>query len=162
MVRDSYRPRKTFLFFLAVLTNHWMSSLPLAKSLGVSWILTPGSCIAARSAVNSPKINKVLPPGNPKVPFSSLWAALMIRNRNCIIVSTNLSCSYLYRSYFESSLRSSSGDYAELQTRWKNYFDVNDFPYESALRVLEVYHRIHGDLVIPRGFVVPASNGENK
>ncbi len=44
---------------------------------------------------------------------------------------------------------------------WTKYTDYGDLPYESALRVLKAYHEGHGNLVIPRGFVVPSSDGEN-
>jgi len=33
-----------------------------------------------------------------------------------------------------------------------------DLPYESAIEALRAYHKIHGDLVIPRRFIVPSED----
>ena len=45
-----------------------------------------------------------------------------------------------------------------VQPRWWNTRDPNTLPYESTLGVLRSFHSVHGDLVIPRNFVVPASS----
>ena len=36
-----------------------------------------------------------------------------------------------------------------------------DMPYESAIQTLRAYHNIHGDLVIPRRYIVPSTAGKN-
>jgi len=45
-----------------------------------------------------------------------------------------------------------------VQPRWWNKRDISELPFDSSLRVLEAYHRIHGDLVIPGSFIVPSTN----
>jgi len=45
-----------------------------------------------------------------------------------------------------------------VQPRWWSKRDISELPFDSSLRVLEAYHRIHGDLVIPESFIVPSSN----
>ena len=48
---------------------------------------------------------------------------------------------------------------SNIQPEWWNECDVNELPYDSALRALEAYHRQHGDLAIPGKFIVPRTNG---
>lgn len=55
--------------------------------------------------------------------------------------------------------QSSSEDIANTMQDSKSYNEV-DLTYNSALQVLTAYHTIHGDLVIPRKFVVPATDGK--
>ena len=45
-----------------------------------------------------------------------------------------------------------------MQPQWWTTKDPSTLPYESTLRVLRSFYNIHGDLVIPRNFVVPSSN----
>jgi len=47
---------------------------------------------------------------------------------------------------------------SSLQPAWWNSCDVSNLPYDSAFRVLVKYHEKYGDLVIPRRFIVPATN----
>lgn len=49
----------------------------------------------------------------------------------------------------------------DVTTVWTKYTDYVDLPYESALRALKAYHDVHGNLVIPRGFIVPSRDGED-
>lgn len=44
------------------------------------------------------------------------------------------------------------------QPKWWRNVDVHDLPYESALRALEAYHGVHGDLAIPPNYIVPDTN----
>ncbi|KAL9182653.1 hypothetical protein ACHAXT_013305 [Thalassiosira profunda] len=47
---------------------------------------------------------------------------------------------------------------SSIQPQWWTTCDVDDLPYDSALRALEAYHRVHGDLAIPGKYRVPATN----
>ena len=44
-------------------------------------------------------------------------------------------------------------------SQWNNS-NVRSLPYDSALQALQGYHESNGDLAIPRGFIVPATDGE--
>jgi hypothetical protein len=41
----------------------------------------------------------------------------------------------------------------------KSHHNPRDLPYESALAVLRVYHAFHGNLVLPRRYIVPENVG---
>eukprot|EP00986_Skeletonema_menzelii_P007646 scaffold3016_cov146-Skeletonema_menzelii.AAC.2 len=47
---------------------------------------------------------------------------------------------------------------SSLQPSWWGSCDASNLPYDSAFRVLVKYHEKYGDLVIPRRFIVPATN----
>mmetsp|Transcript_12062 Transcript_12062/g.25468 ORF Transcript_12062/g.25468 Transcript_12062/m.25468 type:complete len:479 (+) Transcript_12062:74-1510(+) len=46
----------------------------------------------------------------------------------------------------------------DVKAVWTKYTDYGNLPYESALRALKAYHEVHGNLVIPRGFIVPSTD----
>lgn len=54
--------------------------------------------------------------------------------------------------------------HAELMSNYedksKTMHDFELYSYESSLRALKAYYEIHGDLVIPRSFEVPATKGK--
>ena len=59
-----------------------------------------------------------------------------------------------------TSQRMMSSSTQQQQPKWWRNVDVHDLPYESALRALEAYHGVHGDLAIPPNYIVPDTNGE--
>ena len=50
--------------------------------------------------------------------------------------------------------------FSDAQPNWWNKLEVHELPYDSALRALEAYQKVHGDLAIPGSFVVPETNGK--
>ena len=51
--------------------------------------------------------------------------------------------------------------FSDIQSKWWNKLEVHELPYDSALRALEAYQQVHGDLAIPGSFVVPETNGKS-
>ena len=73
----------------------------------------------------------------------------------CSVINVSSFCAIkiipLHRKSCKTYLQSN------IQPSWWKSCDVSNLPYDSNTRVLVKYHEKYGDLVIPRGFIVPAT-----
>ena len=66
---------------------------------------------------------------------------------------------------FQSSrcMTDQKGNHGQNRAKVDNTPSPEDFPYSSAIQALRAYHSIHGNLVIPRRYIIPVgSNGYPK